>query len=606
MDVSPQVAQSFASQVDNDQTSNSDIPLVSILRDTLGDNNPNNDRLLYVWLLSYVHPNIGRHLLSAMPFFYWRIGKGPANLRKGNTKPLLDLTAPEHPVISGVLRQILQSSLLDPTATPLRATSRAYRNNESDYERLHLEQTMTFLREAPISDSGNTLTQTELNSVIARLQLRKSLLGGLVPSSQASHIGEEAGYTQEKTKHYNSEVLRQCAERTGLFFEPLNLAGNQDSYATLWFPLNTAAPPSTGTSLKRIWKLLGIGDPWTNRHFEKNHEIVYTRALDENGSLLPAGSSGTRQVRMVPLGVYSLTYPTVPLLMADFRSDKHLRRREMMQRVVNDATAGVIGISHFSNWYYYAAADFYDFFVSRHGAAMKQSARLDSYAQLRISLALDRKIDPRLKYQIQEQVNSLALNPLEVPPVRELQLARAHYHLLLEQAQNGKLSTRVDGDRRAELAAFGEPVRARIGRTLLHSATFGAYTHRVKQDQGDLAMLDRERRVFYHLNFLDSIAASGTRPEVAYKARRIQDSVTDLGKLMPDVHSPLIIAHITRTLQQVKTNSRDFRLQADCAATIASLQESPQKPAIAATSRGRLPRGVTAFVSSSPHTEPLH
>src|SRR6185503_19749754 len=33
-----------------------DVPLVSIVRDTLGDANPENDRLRYVWMLTYTSP----------------------------------------------------------------------------------------------------------------------------------------------------------------------------------------------------------------------------------------------------------------------------------------------------------------------------------------------------------------------------------------------------------------------------------------------------------------------------------------------------------------------------------------------------------------------
>src|SRR5579875_1915627 len=55
---------------------NSDVPVVAVLRDTLGDENPENDRVTYVWLLSYSRPNLGQRFLAAVPFFYWRVGKG--------------------------------------------------------------------------------------------------------------------------------------------------------------------------------------------------------------------------------------------------------------------------------------------------------------------------------------------------------------------------------------------------------------------------------------------------------------------------------------------------------------------------------------------------
>src|SRR5437764_182103 len=46
------------------------IPLVSILRDTLGDNNPENNRLRYVWPLTYTRPTVKQRFAAAIPFFY--------------------------------------------------------------------------------------------------------------------------------------------------------------------------------------------------------------------------------------------------------------------------------------------------------------------------------------------------------------------------------------------------------------------------------------------------------------------------------------------------------------------------------------------------------
>src|SRR6187397_167386 len=50
------------------------VPLVSILRDTLGDSNRENDRLRYVWPLTYTSPTLKQRLAAAIPFFYTRIG----------------------------------------------------------------------------------------------------------------------------------------------------------------------------------------------------------------------------------------------------------------------------------------------------------------------------------------------------------------------------------------------------------------------------------------------------------------------------------------------------------------------------------------------------
>ena len=75
-----------------------DLPLVSILRDTLGDTDPRNDRVMYVWLLSYKRPNIGQRILSAVPFFYWRVGE-----RSGEVSPR-DTVAADRPAGAGAPR----------------------------------------------------------------------------------------------------------------------------------------------------------------------------------------------------------------------------------------------------------------------------------------------------------------------------------------------------------------------------------------------------------------------------------------------------------------------------------------------------------------------
>ena len=44
------------------------VPLVTVLRDTLGDSTPENDRLRYVWPLTYTRPTLRQRLSGAVPF----------------------------------------------------------------------------------------------------------------------------------------------------------------------------------------------------------------------------------------------------------------------------------------------------------------------------------------------------------------------------------------------------------------------------------------------------------------------------------------------------------------------------------------------------------
>jgi len=140
---------------------------------------------------------------------------------------------------------------------PVRASSRPYRANESDYERLRLAEAIGYLRNAPVGDPEAALRQTELNTVIARLELRKRVLGGFVSQRHPAHIGEEDGFEPVRTGCRNWELLRQCAEKSGLIFEPIDLASDAGQYAILWFPLGESSP-NTGFPLAPIWKLLNI------------------------------------------------------------------------------------------------------------------------------------------------------------------------------------------------------------------------------------------------------------------------------------------------------------------------------------------------------------
>jgi len=563
----------------------SDQPLVAVLRDTLGDADPENDRVTDVWLLTYSRLNLLQRALSAVPFFYWHVGQGSASAGKRDIAPLFDLTAPQRPVLSETGRDILQWTMLDPMTTPVRASSRAYRTNQLDHERLHLEEAISYLRRAPVSDAESSLTEEQLDTIIARLELRKRLLGGLASETRAAKLGAESGFEQERIRSRNWELLRQCAEKTSLVFEPLRLGGSTEDYAILWFPVHGSAP-ATGTSLAPIWKLLNIRDAWSDARLQNWKGPVYARP----GMEQPKEDA----TQWIPLAVYGLNYPKLPLLLVDFRDKLHVRWHEMTQRSINEITAGVIGISHFTNWYYYVAADLYDFVATRHGSAMNQAARLDCYSQFRVALALDRQLDPELRRDMQRRVDALALNPMEAAPSREFAAARARYRRLETETQDGKLTARLDKQRRYELTYFAESRKAQITEDVLHDVTLGLYTHRARKSPQMLRALDAYRRVDDRLRLLDSLVESGTQPEVAYDATRIQGAVAELTTLLPAIRSSDLRAHAAATLLRLESLSRDEHLRGDCSVALLALRRGPPVDAAHASGVVAARRGLSA------------
>jgi len=391
---------------------------------------------------------------------------------------------------------------------------------------------------------------------MARLELRKKLLGGFVGSVRANMLGQEAGFEQERVRSRNWELLRQCAEKTGLVFEPVQLAGSGQQYGMLWYPKRGLLEPGGG-NLAAIWKLLSIKDPYSDQR------LLNWKGLTRNGTLGESGKPDT----LIPLAFYSLTYPRQPLLLVDFRDQRNLRKRDLTQKSIEEVTSGVIGLSHFTNWYYFVAADVFNFVEERRGKANNRVERLDSYSEFRVALALDHNLDPGLRNELVKRSGSISSNPLESSPAKEMAAALERYSLLTREADTdgSRLAKRIDNQRRAELASFSVTPRREGVDIALHAITLGEYTHRAKaKDAEDLALLMTYRRVEYNLAFLDKLVTAGTPPEVAYQPERVRASVAELTKLMPGITAAPMREHVRATLQSLGKISSDETLRAAC------------------------------------------
>jgi hypothetical protein len=247
--------------------------------------------------------------------------------------------------------------------------------------------------------------------------------------------------------------------------------------------------------------------------------------------------------------------------------------------VVNDTANGILGLSHFTNWYFFAGEDFFEFLQSHRGGAVNRLARLDCYSQFRVELSLDNSLDPALRKAMEKHVGSMALNPLEVAPEREIAVAEGHYLALTEDADAGaksKLGRRLYNDRRVEMAEFGRTNRQRLSDALLHQATLGIYLRRARQTSFSTVALERERRIDYNLAFLDKLVQAGTDPAVTYPVEQIRESVNTLAELTPGVTARNVRAHAAATINTLKSLAADPVLQADCARATASIKAGPR------------------------------
>jgi hypothetical protein len=548
---------------DSSGTVADNVPLISVLRDSLDNRDPYDDKLRYVWLLTSNRPTLAQRVLSAVPFFYWKVGSGGS---QSGEKPamLADLSQPAHRVWKTAQRNVLQWTALDPMMMPVRASSHAYRTNNANEDRVHLEEAIALLRRAPASRGGPGLTGDQIDGVVARLTLAKNLMGGLMKDGQLARVGDSHDAQRQSTIGRNWELLRTSAERTGLIFEPLQLGGTGENYAVLWFPLGESFT-SPGVSLASTWKLLHISNPWRDTRLNTWEGYRQNRSFDGNGKLLPAGETGVKDVDLAPLAVYSLTYPRSPLLVVDFRNELKTKRREVIQRATDEIVSGVLGLSHFANWYYYAGNGLYQFVKGRRGAAVNAGARIDSYAEFRVAAALDTSLDPAFRKELQQRTDGLSANPLNASVRRQLSVARHNYQALLAEADDTeKLPQKLDNDRRRELASFGRSTASQISATALHYLTLTAYTRRAPKDEGNLALLGRERKTKALLRYLIQVANAGPEPEVTFNLDRIRDSIAELETLV-DASSPKQIRNrAAAVLKSVRAQSQDAGLRADC------------------------------------------
>lgn len=502
------------------------VPLLTVLRDTLGDGDSNNDRLRYVWILTSTRPTPIQRAASAMSVLWFRAGTRQHDNRVPS--PVLDVASPERGVWANLLGDSLQATQLDPMGMAIRASTRSYRGNFNDYRKLQLFGALGVLDGLEREQAGDSLlSEADFRQLYSRLSLSSRTLGGLVQEQNLSKFYDRETARIQEMRGHNWELLRQRAELNGLYFEPLTLPRQTPLAAILWVATEDLEQRSEHSF---DGQFLNIADPWADdrlQHWTGYKEIRY---LDPDNRMVPAETAAARPVEMIPLGFYSLDHPRVPLLLADFRDQLKPKRREMFQNGSTLLISGVLGISRFGNWPFLAGESAWMFVRGRQGGAVNRSARLRAYSEARAFLAVEDQLDPRLKTELLSRLDHLALNPLENGETREVQLARDQYNALVQYASApGGLAAKLDRDRRKELASYTQSRTRRflgaVGRFL------SGYPGPPEMPEPVmLARIDAHRRAIHHQRFLEQLLASSPRPEVVGNADEILQSIETLSE----------------------------------------------------------------------------
>jgi hypothetical protein len=253
------------------------------------------------------------------------------------------------------------------------------------------------------------------------------------------------------------------------------------------------------------------------------------RYFDSESRAVSADTPGARPVEMIPLALYGLDNPKIPMVLVDFRDTLNPKKREMSRRVLQDVTSNVLSLSSFGQPAYFLGRSVFDFVTGRRGIDINQPSRLRTYSQLKLLLSLNASLEPELRKQIDARLEKVSLNPLENDLVGEARVAIEQYDALLAYARRADgLPAKLDRDRRAELVPLEHGKAERVIFRLGNILSFGKYTHREKLGPETAAVnerLDVARRLSYHTRFLLQVAKSTPQIEVIWSLDEVKRSL---------------------------------------------------------------------------------
>ena len=498
-------------------------PLVSVVRDTLGDANPENDRLRYVWMLAYTSPSWSQRMAAAVPFLYKRVG----SKTRASTEPpppLIDLAVTDAQVWNNFFWTAIQNLFFDSYAIPVKASSRTYRRNLADYRRAHVIAALAILSLYEATEgTPPVFTDAELKEIQGRLLLSDKMFGGIVNSDRLERVVDGNMTLTRDLRGHNWELLRQRAESESLYFEPLTFPDGTATHAILWVSrADLAAQPARPFDSR----FLNIASPWADKRLKNWNGYIETRYFDSDSRPVSAGTPGAHPVEMIPLALYGLDHPKIPILLVDFRDAMNAKKREMSRRVLQDVTRDVFSLSAFGDVPYFLSRSLYNFVTGRRGMDLNQPSRLQSYAELKLLLSLDASLDADLRKEVEERLERVPLNPLLNDGSAEARIANEQYKALLEYARKPEgLAARLQRDRRAEMVPLkhgrGEQMLFRLANVL----SFGRYIHRETDTPELTARMELARRIEYHSRFLRKVAASSPQVEIVWNIDDVRRSL---------------------------------------------------------------------------------
>jgi hypothetical protein len=516
---------------DGDISDVAETPLFSVFKDTLDDNDPSNDRLRYIWLLTYTEPGFWQKAASAVPFLYSRTGN-KGSVGSGPPPPLIDLNRPNPSIWDQVFWIAFKRIIVNDLSIAPRSSILQYRQNSSDHKKAAIAGALALLTVYQDAEKEQILSERDIYDIRAKLMLDNKPFGSRMQSENFDRlVKKEIALTRDYRGH-NWELLRQHTEQQGLIFDPVEMPDGSATHAIVWADRDELR---AGRGKKFDGRFLNFRDPWTDPSLKVWDGYMETRWYDDEDREVDHDHPNARARTLIPLAVYGLDNPKIPVILVDFRNNKNPKFREMSRRVLNDVTGNVLSLSKFSSMPYFLGRFLLDFTTSRRGTDFNQESRRRSYAQLKTLLALDESLSVPLREEMAKRVESSTLNPRQNDLDVELRIAQEQYrNLIVWASRPDGLAKRIQNDRREEIARLKSGTASRTFHSFLSFLTFGNYKQRKDASPQNLALISRNRSLKFHERIVRETAARSVRPEIdsdLAELRRSLDFLADQGEM---------------------------------------------------------------------------
>jgi len=551
------------------------VPILSVLRDTLGDADRENDLLRYVWIYTYAPPTLLQRIAAVVPFLYHQV----ATRRQADAPPpiAVDLSDPKRSVWGKTSRLIVQNAVLDSKGWLFRALPRTKQRNLEEYREAQIVKALAVLSLYEKTDTA-ALSESELTRIAAFLS-PPTLLGAFLHELRLAELTMRRSQKSRERRATNWDFLRQRAEEEGLFFEPLGLPGEPPSHALLWVS-REALRENFGRRAFNA-RFLNIKNPWTDERLRQWSGYTKTIYLDRENRRVTPDHPEARAVELIPLALYGLDFPKIPILLVDFRSALHVKARDASGKVLADSARYLLGFSPYGDLSYLLARSLLNYVTRKKGIDLNQPSRLKAYAELSALLLTDDQLDPQLKAALARRAEkaraSVVENSFQYQPVIA---TRQHEALVRAATETPWLARRIEQDRQREYRRVSHGRAARVLFALARALTLGIYTHREEPTPELRARVDLARRMAFHRAQLEAAVRRSLRLDEEQDLEALRASLEFIR-----THADLAGSEIVGMLAEAYTRSSDPEFRWMCLRTLAAIRSEAAQRALVALER---------------------